>query len=33
MTTGRLTQWALIEAEIAMRRMSHDQKVSLADEI
>lgn len=33
MMTGRLTEWAMIEAEIAMRRMSHDQKVSLADEI
>lgn len=33
MTTGRLTQWAVIEAEIAVRRMSHDQKVRLADEI
>jgi hypothetical protein len=33
MTTGRLSQWAVIEAEITVRRMSHDQKVSLADEI
>jgi len=30
---GRLTQWAVIEADIAVRRMSHDQKVCLADEI
>ena len=30
---GRLTQWAVIEADIAVRRMSHDQKVRLADEI
>ena len=33
MTAGRLTQWAVIEAAIAVRRMSHDQEVSLADEI
>ncbi len=26
---GRLTQWAVIEADIAVRRMSHDQKVHL----
>ena len=30
---GRLTQWAVIEADIAVHRMSHDQKVRLADEI
>ena len=30
---GRLTQWAVIEGDIAVRRMSHDQKVRLADEI
>ena len=30
---GRLTQRAVIEADIAVRRMSHDQKVRLADEI
>ena len=30
---GRLTQWAVIEADIAVRRMSHDEKVHLADEI
>jgi hypothetical protein len=30
---GRLTQAAVIEADIAVRRMSHDQKVRLADEI
>jgi hypothetical protein len=30
---GRLTQWAVIEADIAVRGMSHDQKVRLADEI
>jgi len=30
---GRLTQWAVIEADVAVRRMSHDQKVRLADEI
>jgi hypothetical protein len=30
---GRLTQWVLIEADVAVRRMSHDQKVRLADEI
>ena len=30
---GRLTQWVVIEADIAVRRMSHDQKVRLADEI
>lgn len=30
---GRLTQWAVIEAGIAVRHMSHDQKVRLADEI
>lgn len=29
----RLAQWAVIEADIAVRRMSHDQKVRLADEI
>ena len=33
MTTGRLTQWVVIEADVAVRRMSHDQKVRLADEI
>ena len=33
MTMGRITQWAVIEADIAVRRMSHDQKVRLADEI
>jgi hypothetical protein len=33
MTMGRLTQWVVIEADVAVRRMSHDQKVSLADEI
>jgi hypothetical protein len=30
---GRLTQWVVIEADIAVRGMSHDQKVRLADEI
>ena len=30
---GRLTQWVVIEADVAVRRMSHDQKVLLADEI
>ena len=30
---GWLTQWAVIEADVAVRRMSHDQKVRLADEI
>jgi hypothetical protein len=30
---GRLTQWAVVEADIAVRGMSHDQKVRLADEI
>ncbi len=30
---GHLTQWAVIEADIAVRGMSHDQKVRLADEI
>lgn len=30
---GRLTQWVVIEADIAVRRMRHDQKVRLADEI
>jgi hypothetical protein len=30
---GRLTQWAVIEADVAVRRMSHDQRVRLADEI
>ncbi len=29
---GRLTQWLVIEADVAVRRMSHDQKVRLADE-
>jgi hypothetical protein len=29
----RLAQWTVIEADIAVRRMSHDQKVRLADEI
>ena len=33
LTMGRLTQWAVIEAEIAVCRMSHDQKVRLADDI
>ena len=33
MKMGRLTQWAVIEADVAVRRMSHDQRVSLADEI
>ena len=33
MKMGRLTQWAVIEADVAVRRMSHDQKVRLADEI
>ncbi|MDE2367383.1 MAG: hypothetical protein KGN16_00295 [Burkholderiales bacterium] len=30
---GRLAQWVVIEADVAVRRMSHDQKVGLADEI
>jgi len=30
---GRLTQWVVIEADIAVRGMNHDQKVRLADEI
>ena len=30
---GRLTQWMVIEADVAVRRMGHDQKVHLADEI
>jgi hypothetical protein len=30
---GRLTQWVVIEADIAVRDMSQDQKVHLADEI
>ena len=30
---GRLTQWVVIEVDVAVRRMSHDQKVRLADEI
>ena len=30
---GRLTQWAVIEADVAVRRMNHDQKVRQADEI
>ena len=30
---GQLTQWVVIEADIAVRGMSQDQKVSLADEI
>lgn len=30
---GRLTQWMVIEADVAVRRMGHDQKVRLADEI
>ena len=30
---GRLTQWVVIEADVAVRRMNHDQKVRLADEI
>lgn len=30
---GRLTQWVVIEADVAVRRMSHDEKVRLADEI
>ena len=30
---GRLAQWVVIEADVAVRRMSHDQKVRLADEI
>ena len=33
MTMGRLTQWAVIEADVAVRRMNHDQKVRQADEI
>ena len=30
---GQLTQGVVIEADVAVRRMSHDQKVRLADEI
>ena len=30
---GRLAQWVVIEADVVVRRMSHDQKVRLADEI
>ena len=30
---GRLAQCVVIEADVAVRRMSHDQKVRLADEI
>ena len=30
---GRLAQWVVIEADVAVRRMSQDQKVRLADEI
>ena len=30
---GRLTPWVVAEAEVTVRRMSHDQKVRLADEI
>ena len=30
---GRLAQWVVIESDVAVRRMSHDQKVRLADEI
>ena len=30
---GRLTPWVVAEAEVTVRRMSHDQKVHLADEI
>lgn len=30
---GRLAQWVVIEADVAVRRMSHDHKVRLADEI
>ncbi len=30
---GRLTQGVVIEADVAVRRMSHDQKVHLADEV
>lgn len=30
---GWLTQWAVIEADVAVRSMGHDQKVRLADEI
>jgi len=30
---GRITQSVLARADIAVRRMSHDQKVRLADEI
>lgn len=33
MTMGRLTQWVVIEADVAVRHMSRDQKVRLADEI
>jgi hypothetical protein len=30
---GRLTQWVVIEADVAVRRMTYDEKVRLADEI
>jgi hypothetical protein len=30
---GRLTQWTVIEADVTVRGMGHDQKVRLADEI
>lgn len=30
---GRLAEWVVIEADVAVRRMSQDQKVRLADEI
>lgn len=30
---GRLAQWVVIEADVVVRRMSHNQKVGLADEI
>lgn len=30
---GRLAQWVVIDADVAVRGMSHDQKVRLADEI
>ena len=30
---GRLAQWVVIEADVVVRHMSHDQKVHLADEI
>jgi hypothetical protein len=33
LTMGRITQSVLARADIAVRRMSHDQKVRLADEI